>query len=94
MKTILGIIAFIIIACVALWLLPLAIGIIVAIFKFQSGNILGGIISIVIGLICEAFWWWMFFGGDMPVGSSDEECPYCGSGDTDGNHCYTCDDDF
>lgn len=21
-------------------------------------------------------------------------CPYCGSGDTDGNHCYGCDEDF
>lgn len=21
-------------------------------------------------------------------------CPYCGSGDTDGNHCYSCDEDF
>ena len=21
-------------------------------------------------------------------------CPDCGSGDTDGNHCYDCDDDF
>ena len=24
----------------------------------------------------------------------DDECPFCGSGDTDGNHCYTCDEDF
>ena len=22
------------------------------------------------------------------------DCPYCGSGDTDGNHCYDCDEDF
>ena len=24
----------------------------------------------------------------------DDDCPYCGGGDTDGNHCYTCEDDF
>lgn len=94
MKIILEIIIFIIVASIALWLLPLAVGVIVAIFKFQSGNIIGGIISIIIGLICEAFWVWMFFGGDVPIGGGDEDCPYCGSGDTDGNHCYTCDDDF
>lgn len=22
------------------------------------------------------------------------DCPDCGSGDTDGNHCYDCDEDF
>ena len=22
------------------------------------------------------------------------DCPYCGSSDTDGNHCYDCDEDF
>lgn len=22
------------------------------------------------------------------------DCPDCGSGDTDGNHCYDCNDDF
>ena len=27
-------------------------------------------------------------------GYYDEDCPYCGSGDTDGNHCYNCHDDF
>ena len=27
-------------------------------------------------------------------GGSDSSCPYCDSGDNDGNHCYTCDDDF
>lgn len=27
-------------------------------------------------------------------GGSNSSCPYCDSGDTDGNHCYTCEDDF
>ncbi len=22
------------------------------------------------------------------------DCPYCGSGDTDGSHCYDCDEDY
>ena len=94
MKIVLGIIALLIVASIALFLLPLVIGIFVAVLLFQGGNILGGIITIVIALPVEAFWWWYFFNGDGPSGSGDGECPYCGSGDTDGNHCYTCDDDF
>ena len=96
MKTILTIILVIIIAGVAFWLLPAAIGIIIAVFKFQSGNITGGIIAVVVGLLLEALWLFLMSNG-VPAesgGSVDEECPYCGSGDTDGNHCYTCDDDF
>ena len=27
-------------------------------------------------------------------GGFSNDCPYCDSGDTDGNHCYTCNDDF
>ena len=26
--------------------------------------------------------------------SSCDDCPYCGSSDTDGNHCYNCGKDF
>ena len=42
----------------------------------------------------------MLYGGSVESGSSgghsfiDDECPYCGSGDTDGNHCYDCNEDL
>ncbi len=101
MKVILGIILFIIIGSFVVFLLPLAIGIVVAYFMFSYGNIVGGIITIVVGLLCTIFYcWYMFsddhggYSGGSSGGYDDEECPYCGSGDTDGNHCYTCDDDF
>ena len=94
MKTILGIIIFLIVFTVAIWLLPLVVAVFVAIAKFSAGNILGGIISIAIGILCEILWVWIFFNGDLPVGDNDGSCPYCGSGDTDGNHCYDCGDDF
>ena len=95
MKILLEFILFLIVVSVAIWLLPLAVGVLVAVIKFQSGKILGGIISIIIGLICEIIWVAIFCGGDIPIGDGEgEDCPYCGSGDTDGNHCYTCEEDF
>ena len=94
MKIILELVIFLIVVSLAIWLLPLAVGVLIAVIKFQNGNIPGGIIAIIIGLLCQAFWLWIIHGGDIPAGDYDEECPYCGSGDTDGNHCYTCEDDF
>ena len=109
MKVILGIILFIIIGSFVVFLLPLAISIIVAYFMFSDGNIVRGIIAIVVGLLCTIFYcWYMFsddhggysggsysgYSGGSISGDVDDDCPYCGSGDTDGNHCYTCDDDF
>ena len=94
MKIILEIILFLIVLCIAIWFMPLAIGVLIAVVKFRSGKILGGIISIIIGLFCQIVWSCILRGGDIPFGDYDEECPYCGSGDTDGNHCYTCEDDF
>ena len=94
MKIILELILLLIVASVAIWLMPLAIGVLVAVVKFQSGRILGGIIAIMIGLFCQIVWMCILRGGDVPLGGGDEDCPYCGSGDTDGNHCYTCDEDF
>ena len=95
MKVLLELVLFLIVASLAIWLLPLAVGVLVAVIKFQSGKILGGIISIIIGLIGEVIWVAIFYGGGVPYGDGEgEDCPYCGSGDTDGNHCYTCDDDF
>ena len=95
MKILLELVLFLIVASLAIWLLPLAIGVLVAVTKFQSGKILGGIIAIIIGLIGEVIWAAIFYGGGVLYGDGEgEDCPYCGSGDTDGNHCYTCDDDF
>ena len=94
MKIILELVIFLIVVSIAVWLLPLAVGVLIAVIKFQNGNIPGGVISIIVGLLCQAFWLWIIHNGDAPAGGGDEECPYCGSGDTDGNHCYTCEDDF
>lgn len=96
-KYILWILLFVLGVSFALILLPLLIGGFVAYLKFTGGHILGGIIAVVLGLVCEVIWWLIMTGGEF-VGSvggyHDEECPYCGSGDTDGNHCHTCDGDF
>ena len=78
--------------------LPAIIGIFIGLMKFDSGNIFGGIIAITIGLVVQGLMLLFLFsgtgGGTGSYQYEDEECPYCGSGDTDGNHCYTCDDDF
>ncbi len=77
--------------------LPALIGIFAGILKFENGNIFRGIVAIIIGLAVQGlFFLYIFQGSGVGFGGSeeDEECPYCGSGDTDGNHCYTCDDDF
>ncbi len=75
--------------------LPALIGIFIGILKFDNGNIFGGIVAIIIGLAIQVlFFLFMFNGSGIGLNEEDEECPYCGSGDTDGNHCYSCDDDF
>ena len=78
--------------------LPAIIGIFIGLMKFDSGNIFGGIIAVTIGLVVQGLMLlYLFSGAGGGTGSyqyEDEECPYCGSGDTDGNHCYSCDDDF
>lgn len=98
MKYILGTILVILGLSVASMFFPALIGIFVGLVKFDSGNIFGGIIAIIIGLVVQGLMLlYIFYGAGGGSGSAhyeDEECPYCGSGDTDGNHCYTCDDDF
>ena len=97
MKFILGAIGLLLVLAFASLLLPSIIGIMVGVFMIQDGNIIGGIIAIVIGIGINLA---MIFGSGLEVGSGsthsfiDDECPYCGSGDTDGNHCYDCDEDF
>lgn len=96
MKFIFGTIAVILALSLAAFLLPAIIGIMIGASMISGGNILGGIIAIFSGILINIG---MVAGGVLEGGSSssgylDDECPYCGSGDTDGNHCYTCDDDF
>ena len=94
MKYILGAVAIILAIGFIGFLLPAIIGIVVGVGMIKSGNVVGGIIAIVVGIAINAA---MLYGSATEGSSSgyiDDECPYCGSGDTDGNHCYTCDDDF
>ena len=93
MKTILWIILVIFGLGLGALFLPAIAGIVIGIAMFKSGNIFGGIIAIIIGLICQAIMFYAGFDGDVPAHGSDE-CPFCGSGDTDGAHCSSCDEDF
>ena len=85
-------------------LFPTVAGIFIGYLMIEDGNILGGIVAIVVGVLINVI---MYFGvwsegGSTGSGGSythvddvfDEECPYCGSSDTDGNHCFDCDEDF
>jgi hypothetical protein len=74
--------------------LPAIIGIFIGVLRFQEGRIVGGIIAIAIGLICQAILFLFIHLDDGSGFFDDEECPNCGSGDTDGNHCYDCGDEF
>ncbi len=75
---------------------PSLIGIFIGWVNISDGNVFGGIIAIAVGLLVQGLMLLYFFGdtGISYHHYEDEECPYCGSGDTDGNHCYTCNDDF
>ena len=81
MKIILGILALILAIGFIGFLMPAIIGIVIGIFMISEGSV-------------------REFGGASEYGEPsepdvfDEECPFCGSGDTDGNHCYTCGRDF
>ena len=95
MKIILGAIAVIFVLGIAGFLLPAIIGIAVGLGLIKSGNIIDGLFAIAVGILINiAMIYGGFAEGDYSSGYHDEECPFCGSGDTDGNHCYTCDDDF
>ena len=93
MKTILWIILIIIGLGIGALFLPAIAGIAIGIALFKGGNVFGGIIAITIGLACQATMLYSGFDADLPVHGIDE-CPFCGSGDTDGTHCYSCDEDF
>ena len=94
MKYILGTIAVILVIGIAGFLLPSIIGISIGIGMIKAGNIIGGVIAIALGIGINIA---MIYGSSVESGSAgfvDHESPYCGSGDSDGNHCYNCDDDF
>lgn len=97
MKFILGTLAVILVIGIAGFLLPSIIGVAIGIGLIKSGNIIGGLIAIVIGIgINIAMIYGGYAEGNTGGGHSyiDDECPFCGSGDTDGNHCYTCNEDY
>ena len=97
MKYILGVILILFALAFVGMLLPAIIGIVVGIGLIRSGSIIGGLAAILVGIGINIG---MLYGGSAGSGSSgghsfiDDECPSCGSGDTDGNHCYECDEDF
>lgn len=94
MKAILSVILFLIVASLAMMFLPLCIGVIVALFSFSDGNMFGGFIAIVIGILLQLFWLWYMNNGDGYESEENYECPNCDSSASDGNHCYECGDDF
>lgn len=93
MKTILIIIGILLALGFCAFLLPAIIGIAAGIALFKSGHFIWALICIVVGIGTNIGMLVGEFsgGGD---GYHDEECPYCGSGDTDGNHCYNCHEDY
>ena len=46
--------------------------------------------GIVLGIVFAIFPGLIGAGSGEVDDADEEECPYCGSGDYDGNHCYTC----
>lgn len=97
MKWILGAILIILAIGFLGMLLPAIIGLAAGIALIRSGSIIGGLAAIIAGIGINVA---MLYGGYVEGSSgggyshADDECPYCGGGDTDENHCYTCDDDF
>lgn len=93
MKTILIIIGIVLALGLCAFLFPAIIGIVAGIALFRSGHFIWALICIIVGIgtnIC------MLVGESSGGGSGyhDEDCPFCDGGDTDGNHCYNCHDDF
>ena len=94
MKTVLIIILVLFGITVCSFLLPAIIGIVAGVALLKSGHYIWALICISSGIAVNIG---LFGSGFESRGGStyhDEECPYCASGDTDGNHCYSCDEDF
>lgn len=79
---------------VGIFLLPAIIGIAAGVALFKSGHYIWALICIAGGIAANIGLIMGEFGSDGGSTYHDEECPYCASGDTDGNHCYSCDEDF
>lgn len=84
-------------------LMPALIAIAIGIELFKYGYAIWAVIVIIVGIITNIAMLYGEFGdlGGVYTGSTrghyheeEHECPYCGSGDTDRNHCYNCDEDF
>ena len=97
MKYILGVILILFALAFVGMLLPAIIGVVVGIGLIRSGSLIGGLTAIFVGIGINIG---MLYGGSAGSGSSgghsfiDDECPSCGIGDADGNHCYERDEDF
>lgn len=93
MKVLLYIILGIIGLSLGIIFLPLVISGAIAWYNFSEGNVGVALLSIAIGIPSQWIFWKLLYGDDMPIGGGDYSCPYCDSGDTDGNHCYDCGED-
>lgn len=93
-KTVLIIILVLVGLTVGIVLLPAIIGIAAGVALFKSGHYIWALICISCGIAVNIGLYGGGFGSGGGSTYHDEECPYCGGGDTDGNHCYTCDEDF
>ena len=94
MKTALIIILILLGLSVCAFLMPALIGIAVGVALFKAGHFVWAIICIVGGIAINIGIMAGEFGSSGGSTYHEEDCPYCGSGDTDGNHCYNCDEDF
>ena len=94
MKTVLIIILALVGITVGILILPAIIGIAAGVALFKSGHYILALVCIIGGIAANIGIIAGEFGSDGGSTYHDEECPYCGSGDTDGNHCYNCDEDF
>ena len=94
MKTVLIIILVLVGLTVGIVLLPAIIGIASGVALFKSGHYIWALICISSGIAANICLIMGEFGSGGGSTYHDEECPYCASGDTDGNHCYSCDEEF
>ena len=94
MKTVLIIILVLVGITVGIFLLPAIIGIAAGVALFKSGHYIWALTCIVSVIAANIGFLMGEFGSGAGSTYNDKECPYCASGDMDGNHCYTCDEDF
>jgi hypothetical protein len=93
-KTVMIIILVLVGITVGIILLPAIIGIAAGVALFKSGHYIWALICIAGGIAANIGFIMGEFGSGGGSTDQEEECPYCASGDTDGNHCYSCDEDF